>query len=153
MIYSCLVGRMAFVLVRAKVTQATTNGAEGGMSWHLRLRVTAPAGSISPVCRLARGCFCLVNQLSREKTLRCSVPRRLRCRPTETTNFVVVLKRRSRHHEHIPQLTLKERELQRLKREQELKESGLTGERGVHVDKCQVLATIQSLALCSHPIE
>lgn len=35
---------------------------------------------------------------------------------------------RAKHHEHIPSLTLKEKELERLKRERELKESGLTGE-------------------------
>lgn len=34
---------------------------------------------------------------------------------------------RAKHHEHIPTLTLKERELERLKREQERKEGGLTG--------------------------
>ena len=36
---------------------------------------------------------------------------------------------RAKHHEHIPSLTLKERELERLKRERERKEGGLTGER------------------------
>lgn len=35
----------------------------------------------------------------------------------------------AKHHEHIPSLTLKERELERLKRESERKEGGLTGER------------------------
>lgn len=35
----------------------------------------------------------------------------------------------AKHHEHIPSLTLKERELERLKRERERKEGGLTGER------------------------
>lgn len=34
----------------------------------------------------------------------------------------------AKHHDHIPSLTLKERELERLKRERERKEGGLTGE-------------------------
>lgn len=41
---------------------------------------------------------------------------------------------RAKHHEHIPSLTLKERELERLKRERERKEGGLTGESDVGCD-------------------
>lgn len=37
---------------------------------------------------------------------------------------------RAKHHDHIPQLTLKERELERRKQEQERAKWGLTGEHG-----------------------
>lgn len=42
--------------------------------------------------------------------------------------FIVLCISSAKLHEHIPSLTLKERELERLKRERERKEGGLTGE-------------------------